>query len=106
MRLRVRVPGWLMRLILILLIILVLLLQYKLWSNDGGVAEIWHLQRAIESQQQEITALKERNAALEAEVEDLRQGVAAIEERARSELGLIKEDETFYQAIDEDERKE
>jgi len=93
-----------MRLILILLIVLVLLLQYQLWSSDGGIAEIWHLQRAIETQQKEITILKERNAALEAEVEDLRQGVAAIEERARSELGLIKEGETFYQAIDDDEQ--
>ncbi len=94
-----------MRLILILLIVLVLLLQYKLWSSDGGIAEIWHLQRAIEAQQKEIATLRERNAALEAEVEDLRQGVAAIEERARSELGLIKEGETFYQAIDKDEPK-
>ncbi|MFQ5487554.1 MAG: cell division protein FtsB [Gammaproteobacteria bacterium] len=94
-----------MRLILILLIVLVLLLQYKLWSSDGGIAEIWHLQRAIEAQQKEIATLKERNAALQAEVEDLRQGVAAIEERARSELGLIKEGETFYQAIDENEQK-
>ena len=90
-----------MRLILILLIVLLVLLQLRLWSGDGGIAEIWRLQRAIEAQQREITALKERNAALEAEVKDLREGVAAIEERARSELGLIKKGETFYQAIDD-----
>ena len=95
-----------MRLILILLLVLLALLQYKLWSSDGGIAEIWHLQRAIEAQQEEIDRLRQRNAALEAEVQDLRQGVAAIEERARSELGLIKEGETFYQAIDEDEHRE
>ncbi len=92
-----------MRLILILLIVLLVLLQLRLWSGDGGIAEIWRLQRAIEAQQKEIAVLRERNAALEAEVEDLRQGVAAIEERARSELGLIKEGETFYQAIDDSE---
>lgn len=93
-----------MRLVLALLIVLFLVLQYRLWSGDGGLAEVWRLQRAIEAQQQEIFELKQRNAALRAEVEDLRQGLAAIEERARSELGLIKEGETFFQTIDEEEK--
>ncbi len=95
-----------MRVLLILLTVLFLLLQFQLWSGDGGIAEVWRLQRAIEAQRQEIAALKERNAALQAEVEDLRQGLAAIEERARSELGLIKEGEIFYQAIDEEQHEQ
>ncbi len=95
-----------MRVVLILLVVLFVLLQYKLWSDDGGIAEIWRLQRAIEAQQREIDDLKQRNAALQAEVEDLRGGLAAIEERARSELGLIKEGETFFQAIDENETEQ
>lgn len=88
--------------LLIVLILLLLSLQFRLWFGDGGRVEIKRLQQAIEAQQIQNQALRERNAALEADVMDLKQGVAAIEERARSELGMVKEGETFYQTVDED----
>lgn len=84
----------------ILLIALLLGLQYKLWVGEGSLAEIWSLHQAGELQREENARLKERNAALEAEVQDLKQGLDAIEERARSELGMIKDGETFYQIVE------
>lgn len=84
----------------ILLIALLLGLQYKLWVGEGSLAEIWSLHQAGELQREENARLKERNAALEAEVHDLKQGLDAIEERARSELGMIKDGETFYQIVE------
>jgi cell division protein FtsB len=88
-------------LILIIMVVLVVLLQVRLWSGNGGLAEIWTLQQALEQQKKENIALRERNEALEAEVRDLKQGSAAIEERARSELGMTKEGEIFFQAVEE-----
>jgi cell division protein FtsB len=82
------------------LIVVLLLLQYKLWFGDGNMREVWALREAIELQKQENQQLQERNAALEAEVQDLKQGLEAVEERARSELGMIKKDETFFQIIE------
>ncbi len=82
-------------------VVLLLLLQYRLWLGDGGVSELLRLKQDITQQQQENAGLRERNEALEAEVMDLKQGEAAVEERARRELGMIRRDETFYQAIDE-----
>lgn len=67
--------------------------------GDGGVPEILHLQEEVEKLQQHQQQLEERNASLAAEVKDLKQGYDAIEERARSELGMIKKDEKFYQII-------
>lgn len=78
-----------------------MLLQYRLWFGDGSLIEVWRLNKAVEEQMKANAELTERNKSLEAEVEDLKQGVEAIEERARSELGMIKEDETFFQAIEE-----
>ena len=88
-----------------ILIIVLLVLQYKLWFGDGNVREVWQLQAAIEVQKKENEKLKERNAALEAEVKDLKKGLQAIEERARNELGMIKQGETFYQIIEGEEQK-
>lgn len=82
------------------LLVLLLILQYKLWFGDGNMREVWRLEDAIEKQQQENARLQERNAALEAEVKDLKEGIQAIEERARNELGMIKKGETFYQIIE------
>jgi len=82
------------------LIGLLLLLQYPLWIGNGGVFAVWLLDREIEAQEAENARLKERNQALEAEVNDLKQGLDAIEERARAELGMVKQGETFYQTID------
>ena len=71
-----------------LLVVLFVLLQYKLWVGDGSLAEVWDLYRQTELQKQENQRLQERNQALEAEVKDLKQGLEAIEERAREELGI------------------
>lgn len=76
------------------------LLQLKLWSGEGSYREVRHLRAAIEAQKIENLRLVERNAGLEAEVNDLKVGVEAIEERARNELGMIKRGETFFHVID------
>ena len=77
-------------------------LQYKLWLGDGGIPEVLELEREIDNVQREVDKLQERNQALDAEVMDLKKGIEAIEERARSELGMIKQDEIYYQVIDSD----
>ena len=83
------------------LIGLLVLLQYPLWFGSGGGLAVWHLNREISTQQQENAKLKDRNEALEADVNDLKQGLDAIEERARMELGMVKKGETFFQVIEE-----
>ncbi len=89
-----------MKTIASVLIVLVLTLQYKLWIGTGSLAEVWRTHLAVEGQAQENATLKERNLALDAEVRDLKQGWEAVEERARSELGMIGKDEIFYQIVD------
>ena len=89
-----------MRTILGILVLLFVLLQYDLWVGEGSLASAWRLQQSVKAQQQQNDALKERNAALAAEVVDLKQGQDAIEERARSELGMIKDGETFIQVVE------
>lgn len=84
------------------MLLVLVLLQYRLWVGDGSLAEVWQLHRQVDSQKQDNARLRERNQALDAEVKDLKQGHAALEERAREELGMIREDETFYQIIEED----
>jgi cell division protein FtsB len=88
-----------MKLITALLIVFLLVLQYHLWVGEGSLARVWNTQQAITAQQQENVTLKERNLAEEAEVNDLKHGFEAIGERARSELGMINKDETFYQIV-------
>ena len=90
-----------MRALIAFLLVLLLVLQFKLWFGDGGVLEVQRLRTQIAAQQEENARLQERNAALAAEVEDLRQGLAAIEERARSELGMVGRGETFYQLVED-----
>lgn len=90
-----------MKWIAAVLFILFLALQYKLWVGQGSLAEVSRLEQAIEKQKASNAELRERNDALDAEVQDLKKGQEAIEERARSELGMIKKDETFFQIIDE-----
>lgn len=89
------------RLLVAILLVLLLVLQYRLWFSDGGLVKMWELSDMLEAQKQENARLLERNRALEAEVIDLKQGMQAIEERARTELGMVKKDETFFQIIDE-----
>jgi cell division protein FtsB len=79
---------------------ILVLLQYPLWIGSGGVITIWRLNREIAVQEQENARLKDRNQAIEADVNDLKQGLAAIEERARMELGMVKKGEIFFQVID------
>ena len=90
-----------MRWLVWLLVVLFVLLQYKLWVGDGSLAEVWDLYQQGELQKQENQRLHERNQTLEAEVQDLKQGLDSIEERAREELGMIKDSETFYQIIED-----
>jgi cell division protein FtsB len=89
-----------MKMLLACLIAVLLLLQYRLWVSDEGMREVWHLGDAVESQLAENAVLAERNAQLKAEVADLRQGLTALEERARHDLGMIAVTETFYQVVD------
>jgi len=93
-----------MRIIIGILVILLLLLQYRLWVGEGSLAEVNNLKHEIVTQQQELEQLRLRNRALTAEVQDLKQGLSAIEERARSELGMIRKGETFYQIIEPKEK--
>ena len=90
-----------MRWLVWLLVVLFVLLQYELWVGDGSLAEVWDLYRQVEMQKEENQQLQERNQALEAEVQDLKKGLESIEERAREELGMIKDGETFYQIIED-----
>lgn len=90
-----------MKLLFVSLIILLLLLQYRLWVGNGSLTDVHHLQQAKEAQLVENQALQDRNDSLTAEVADLKQGLEAIEERARSEMGMIQHDESFYRVIDQ-----
>jgi len=90
-----------MRFVFGVLVGLILLLQYKLWVSEDGVKELWRLHRSVEQQERENLVLTERNRVLEAEVQDLKSGLGALEERARSELGMIKQEETFFQVIED-----
>jgi len=89
-----------MKKLIILLMLLLFYLQYKLWFGEGSLQDVWELHQEVEFQRQENIELRERNAALDAEVQDLQQGLDAIEEHAREDLGMVKEGETFYQVVE------
>ena len=89
-----------MKIVTAILFTVLVLLQYRLWIGNGSLTEVHHLEKEKLSIVQENELLKERNDSLAAEVIDLKQGLDAIEERARSEMGMIKEDETFFQLVD------
>lgn len=84
------------RLVTWALLALVVVLQYRLWLGDGGYADKRKLAAQVEAQKMEVDRLTARNAALQAEVDDLKSGVAAVEARARADLGMILPGETFY----------
>lgn len=88
-----------MKVITTFFLILLILLQYRLWFGNGSLNEVHQLQDKISKIEQEKKSLKERNFSLAAEVHDLKQGHEAIEERARSEMGMIKDGEIFYQIV-------
>lgn len=85
------------RFVIVTLLLMLVVLQYRLWVGEGSLAEVYNLKQEIDEQKQLLQQLEKRNSALQAEVIDLKRGLEAIEERARSELGMIKEDEVFYQ---------
>ncbi|MCW8196722.1 cell division protein FtsB [Proteobacteria bacterium 005FR1] len=82
------------------LVVCLFFLQYRLWIGEGSLAEVVQLQREIAEQQTEIERLQERNRILALEVRELKTGLDTLEERARSEMGMIKEGETFYLVIE------
>ena len=94
------------RLITLALVVLIVLLQLKYWTGSGGVRDVDALRERVKAQAEENAELEQRNAALAAEVADLREGNTALEERARSELGLIKPGETFYRIVETPPQKE
>ena len=81
------------------LVVLLSLLQYRLWLGEGGMREVRRLRAEIQAQRDENQQLKERNRTLAAEVVDLKKGTVAIEERARTDLGMVGKGETFYQVV-------
>ncbi len=89
-----------MRLIALVLATLLLLIQYPLWLGKGGWLRVWDLDKQVTQAQVKNDALKERNSKLDSEVQDLKTGTGAVEERARFELGMIKKDEIFVQILD------
>ena len=91
-----------MRLTLITVLMLAGGTHYMLWAGKDGLVDLWRLQRAVEETRDENVHLRERNQALTAEVIDLKTGEQAMEERARSGLGMVKAGETFFQVIDEE----
>jgi cell division protein FtsB len=83
----------------LILFSLALLLQYRLWFGEPSLPQVWNLKDQIEEQKRHNQVLLERNTQLEAEVRDLKQGLSALEERARSEMGMIVKGETFFQVV-------
>ena len=94
-----------MKIIAFALLVLLIWLQYKIWLQDGGIPEVLQLQQEVEEVKTEVKSLQDRNSSLDAEVKDLKKGLDAIEERARSELGMIKEGEVYYQVIEPEKNK-
>lgn len=91
---RVKILGF-------LLVTLIIAIQYPLWLGKGGWLKVWEMERQLAAQEETNRELQARNSALDAEVRDLKQGDEAIEERARNELGMIKEGETFFHVLEE-----
>ena len=89
-----------LRIVLLVLVALLVWLQYRLWVGAGSEREVAALRAQVERQARDNAGLRQRNDALAAEVEDLKSGEAAVEERARSELGMIKPGETFYRVVE------
>lgn len=84
------------KLLLLVALVVFLVLQFNLWFGEGGVRDVQALKEAVAQQQQENEKLSERNRVLEAEVKDLKNGMEAVEEHGRLDLGMIKQNETFY----------
>lgn len=94
-----------MKLLTVILVVVLLVLQYRLWVGEGSLGHVARLKEEIRLQQEENARLEAENSVLAAEVSALRNGNAAIEARAREELGLIKEGETFILVIEDEDKK-
>jgi len=88
------------RALAVVLVILIAAIQTPLWFGKGGWLRVWELDQQLYQLRKSNEELRRRNAALDAEVRDLKTGYDAIEERARSELGMIRQDEVFYQMLE------
>jgi cell division protein FtsB len=93
--LRINIPF-----IPVILIALIALMQYPLWLGKGSWLKVWDMDRQLKAQKDTNQKLALRNAAVEADVHDLKQGLEAIEERARYDLGMVKSDEVFFHIVD------
>ena len=89
-----------MRILVGILGALIVLVQFPLWLGKGGWLRVWEVDRLLDAQRARNEQLQVRNLALDAEVRDLKQGLDALEERARYELGMIKSDEVFFQIVE------
>ena len=89
-----------MKLLWALMVVVILLLQFRLWVGEGSFAQVWALEKSIAEQREENAELATRNERLYAEVRNLRNEQGAVEERARMNLGLIREDETFFLVVE------
>lgn len=92
-----------LRLLVLGLLVLLGVLQIRLWLSEDGWSELLRLQHSVAEQREQNKSLAERNARLEADVNDLKQGETALEERARSDLGMVRKDESFYLLVTEPE---
>lgn len=91
-----------MKLLALILAGLILVIQYPLWLGKGGWLRVWEVERQIRLEREVARERQARNRALDAEVRDLKLGLEALEERARSELGMIRQDEMFFQIVEEE----
>ena len=90
-----------MKLLTLALLMAIALLQYPLWLGKGSWLRVWEVDQKVRAQRETNQKLQSRNAVLDAEVRDLKQGFEAVEERARSELGMVRQDEIFFQLLDD-----
>lgn len=88
-----------MKMLLVVFSVLFMLLQYEFWFSEGGFRTAWQLKKQIAQQEQINAQLAKRNAALLAEIKELKSGNGAVEAHARNDLGMVKKDEVFYQII-------
>jgi cell division protein FtsB len=87
------------------LIALIIAIQYPLWIGKGSWLRVWEVNKQLTEQKDKNAKLAQRNGALDADVRDLKEGLTAVEERARVELGMIKPNETFYQVVEQKKAK-
>ena len=89
-----------MRTLIVILLFVIVVVQYRIWVGADSLVHVWQLEQAVNEQREENQRLRLRNQQLAAEVRDLKNGLAAVEARAREELGMIRKDETLYRFSD------